>query len=99
MLANTHVGPWPCIADGVMLAINMCPGQGTLRIAPEKDPPGMLAVIVVRNRKTGSAYGTKRTSQAHFVMSANDPDQTSFINPSFQLLQLRLARLYCFEII
>ena len=45
--------PGPCIADGVMLATNASPGQGTLLIAPEKAPAGMLAVIVVRNRKTG----------------------------------------------
>ena len=29
------------------------PVQGTLLISPEKAPPGMLAIIVVRNRKTG----------------------------------------------
>jgi formylmethanofuran dehydrogenase subunit E len=43
----------PCIADGVMLATNASPGQGTLLIAPEKAPTGMLAVVIVRNRKTG----------------------------------------------
>ncbi len=45
--------PCPCIADGVMLATNASPGQGTLVIAPEKAPAGLLAVIVIRNRKTG----------------------------------------------
>ena len=45
--------PCPCIADGVMLATGASPGQGTLLISSEKTPPGMLAVIVVRNRKTG----------------------------------------------
>src|SRR5262245_22112318 len=45
--------PCPCIADGVMLAANASPGQGTLVIATEKSPAGMLAVIIVRNRKTG----------------------------------------------
>jgi formylmethanofuran dehydrogenase subunit E len=45
--------PCPCIADGVMLATNASPGQGTLVIATDKAPAGMLAVIVVRNRKTG----------------------------------------------
>jgi formylmethanofuran dehydrogenase subunit E len=45
--------PCPCIADGVMLATNASPGQGTLLIAPEKAPTGMLAVVIVRNRKTG----------------------------------------------
>ena len=48
--------PCPCIADGVMLATNASPGQGTLVIAPEKAPAGLLAVVVVRNRKTGEGF-------------------------------------------
>jgi formylmethanofuran dehydrogenase subunit E len=45
--------PCPCIADGVTLVTNASPGQGTLVIAPEKAPPGLLAVVIIRNRKTG----------------------------------------------
>jgi formylmethanofuran dehydrogenase subunit E len=45
--------PCPCIADGVMLATDASPGQGTLVMAPEKAPAGILAVVIVRNRKTG----------------------------------------------
>jgi formylmethanofuran dehydrogenase subunit E len=45
--------PCPCIADGVMLATGASPGQGTLQISSEKAPPGSMAVIVIRNRKTG----------------------------------------------
>jgi formylmethanofuran dehydrogenase subunit E len=45
--------PCPRIADGVMLATDASPGQGTLVIAPEKAPVGLLAVVIVRNRKTG----------------------------------------------
>jgi formylmethanofuran dehydrogenase subunit E len=45
--------PCPCIADGVMLATDASPGQGTLVIAAEKAPAGILAVVIVRNRKTG----------------------------------------------
>jgi formylmethanofuran dehydrogenase subunit E len=48
--------PCPCIADGVMLATNASPGQGTLVIAAEKAPAGMLAVVIVRNRKTGEGF-------------------------------------------
>src|SRR5215510_3008463 len=48
--------PCPCIADGVMLATNASPGQGTLVIAAEKAPAGILAVVVVRNRKTGEGF-------------------------------------------
>ena len=45
--------PCPCIADGVMIATQASPGQGTLQIAPEKAPDGVMAVIVIKNRKTG----------------------------------------------
>ena len=45
--------PCPCAADGIMLAVYASPGQGTLRIAPEKSPPGTFAVAVVRPRKGG----------------------------------------------
>jgi hypothetical protein len=46
--------PCPCIADGVMLATQASPGQGTLQVAAEKAPPGLLAVVVIRDRKTGA---------------------------------------------
>ena len=51
--------PCPCIADGVMLATQASPGQGTLRVAAEKAPPGLLAVVVIRDRKSGAGlrYG------------------------------------------
>jgi formylmethanofuran dehydrogenase subunit E len=50
---NGEKPPCPCIADGVMLATGASPGQGTLQIAPDKAPPGTMAIIVIRNRKTG----------------------------------------------
>jgi hypothetical protein len=45
--------PCPCIADGVMLATQASPGQGTLQVAAEKAPAGLFALVVIRNRKTG----------------------------------------------
>ena len=45
--------PCPCPADGVMLAVGASPGQGTLRVAAEKSPPGTFAVVVIRPRKGG----------------------------------------------
>jgi formylmethanofuran dehydrogenase subunit E len=45
--------PCPCMVDGVMLATQASPGQGTEQIAAEKAPTGLMAVIVIRNRKTG----------------------------------------------
>jgi hypothetical protein len=45
--------PCPCPADGVMLAVGASPGQGTLRIASEKSPPGTFAMVIVRRRQGG----------------------------------------------
>ena len=45
--------PCPCVVDGVMLSTQASPGQGTLKVVAEKAPIGAMAVIVVRNRKTG----------------------------------------------
>jgi formylmethanofuran dehydrogenase subunit E len=45
--------PCPCVVDGVMLATQASPGQGTVQVATEKAPPGLMAVIVIRDRKTG----------------------------------------------
>jgi formylmethanofuran dehydrogenase subunit E len=53
-----HTGekaPCPCIADGVMIATQASPGQGTLQVAAEKAPAGLLAVVVVHDRKGGPA--------------------------------------------
>jgi hypothetical protein len=36
-----------------MLATGASPGQGTLQVSAEKAPRGSMAVIVIRNRKTG----------------------------------------------
>jgi formylmethanofuran dehydrogenase subunit E len=47
--------PCACFVDGVMLATVASPGQRTLQVSGEKAPPGALAVIVVRHRKTGEA--------------------------------------------
>lgn len=50
---NGSKPPCPCIADGVMIATQASPGQGTLQISPDKAPDGTMAVIVIKNRKTG----------------------------------------------
>ncbi len=50
---NGSKPPCPCIADGVMIATQASPGQGTLQISLDKAPDGDMAVIVIKNRKTG----------------------------------------------
>ena len=47
--------PCACLADGVALATIATIGQRTLSLAPERAPPGALAVIVVRSKATGAA--------------------------------------------
>jgi hypothetical protein len=46
--------PCPCIADGIMIATNTSPGQGTLQVAAEKAPAGLLGMAVIRDRRTGA---------------------------------------------
>jgi|ERR1700687_1413629 len=45
--------PCPCVADGIMIATQASPGQGTLQISSDKAPDGTMAVIIIKNRKTG----------------------------------------------
>jgi formylmethanofuran dehydrogenase subunit E len=51
---DSEKAPCACIADGIMIATTASPGQRTLTIAAEKAPPGALAVVVIRSRKTGA---------------------------------------------
>jgi len=50
---NGTKAPCPCVADGVMIATQASPGQGSLQISPEKAPDDLMAVMVIENRKTG----------------------------------------------
>ena len=45
--------PCPCVADGVMLATHTSPGQGSLQMSADKATDGMMAVVVITNKKTG----------------------------------------------
>ena len=47
--------PCPCVADGIMIATYASPGQGTLRVAPDKAAPELMGAVVIRSRKTGQA--------------------------------------------
>lgn len=50
---DSDKAPCACIADGIMIATTASPGQRTLQIAFEKAPDGMLAVAIIRNKRTG----------------------------------------------
>jgi hypothetical protein len=49
----------------VMIATQASPGQATLLISPDKAPPGMMAMVILRNRKTGE--GLKYTSSDEWL--------------------------------
>ena len=73
--------PCPCSADGVMLAVNASPGQGTLHVAPEKSPTGTFAVVVIRPRKGGD--GLKYSVPISFMPTLGHINST---------IQIRLGR-------
>jgi formylmethanofuran dehydrogenase subunit E len=53
---DSDASPCACFADGVALATYASFGQRSVTLAPEKAPPGALAVIVVRPRKGGPGF-------------------------------------------
>jgi formylmethanofuran dehydrogenase subunit E len=52
---DSDKAPCACFADGIALATVATFGARTLRLAPEKALEGEMAVVVVRNKKTGAA--------------------------------------------
>ena len=46
--------PCPCPADGIAIATMASPGQGTLQVASEKAPDGVMGIAVIRNKSTGA---------------------------------------------
>jgi formylmethanofuran dehydrogenase subunit E len=55
LYVDSDKAPCACVADGITLATVASPGQRTLQITSEKAPPGALAVVTVRHRRTGEA--------------------------------------------
>lgn len=53
---DSDSSPCACFADGIAIATYASVGQRTVTIAPEKAPPGMEAVIIIRPRKGGSGF-------------------------------------------
>ncbi len=45
--------PCPCVADGIMLVTASSPGQGTLRVSPEKAADGQHGRVLVAHRTSG----------------------------------------------
>jgi formylmethanofuran dehydrogenase subunit E len=53
---DSDSSPCACFADGIAIATYASVGQRTLTIAPEKAPPGDVAVIVIRPRQGGAGF-------------------------------------------
>jgi len=53
---DSDSSPCACFADGIAIATYASVGQRTLTIAPEKAPPEMAAVIIIRPRHGGPGY-------------------------------------------
>ena len=53
---DSDASPCACFADGIAIATYASVGQRSLTIAPEKAPPGMAAVIVIRPRQGGAGF-------------------------------------------
>ena len=52
---DSDKAPCACFADGIALATVATFGARTMQLAPEKAPEGAMAVVVVRNKRTGAA--------------------------------------------
>lgn len=46
--------PCACVVDGILIATTASPGQGSLRVLPEKAAAGLAGEVLVRHRKTGA---------------------------------------------
>ena len=53
---DSDASPCACFADGIAIATYASVGQRTLTIAPDKAPPGAVAVAVIRPRQGGAGF-------------------------------------------
>jgi formylmethanofuran dehydrogenase subunit E len=85
--------PYACVADGILIATSVSPGQGSLRIAADKAADGFMGEVVFR-RKTGeqlryripgTAYGRvlswnkDRSARERYDMVMQAPASSLFI--------------------
>lgn len=66
--------PCPCPVDGIALATMASPGQGTLQVAPEKAPEGLMGVAVIRSKANGA--GVKYSIAASWIGKLIDINKT-----------------------
>lgn len=53
---DSDKAPCACVSDGIMIATTASPGQRSLTISPQKAPEGMMAMAVIRHKRTGKAF-------------------------------------------
>jgi len=66
--------PCPCPADGIAIATMASAGQGTLQVAPDKAPDGLMGVAVIRSKATGA--GVKYTIAESWIPKLIDINKT-----------------------
>ena len=68
--------PCACVTDGVMVATSASPGQRTLTLAPKSTDASFMAMIEVRNRKTGTAATYKVPASAIASLAMMNPQKS-----------------------
>ena len=66
--------PCPCPADGIAIATMASAGQGTLQVAAEKAPDGLMGVAVIRSKATGA--GLRYTIADSWIPKLIDMNKT-----------------------
>jgi len=66
--------PCPCPADGIAIATMASPGQGTLQVAQDKAPSGLMGLAVIRSKATGA--GLRYTIDEAWIAKLIDMNKT-----------------------
>jgi formylmethanofuran dehydrogenase subunit E len=66
--------PCPCPADSIAIATMASAGQGTLQVASEKAPDGLMGVAVIRCKTTGA--GLRYTIAESWIPKLIDMNKT-----------------------
>ncbi len=87
--------PCACVADGVILATSASPGQKTLLVAPKSEDATYMAVIDIKNSRTGKAISYRVPAAAIGPLAQMNPGKSSrekfdlvFAAPARQLYEV-----------
>ncbi len=87
--------PCACVADGVILATSASPGQKTLVVAPKSDDAAYMAMVDIKNIRTGQAVSYRVPAAAIGPLAQMNPGKSSrekfdlvFAAPARQLYEV-----------